>query len=1057
MMLLFRFLLLSPLLVGSVLTGPPLKAQQFMLPPAERTLTQPPGINLFSAFMTQDNRGNLWLSSSNGVIRYDGRQLRVFHAPGHPQDDALGRVTTDSRGRVWLRYSFGNDESKLAYFDPQTQQIQFISDTTRLVREFLAKDGIRTLFVDRHDHLWIGRIQTGLLRVDPRTLSVEPFLLDKTEVNSIDQSSDGMLWAGTSTGVYSVNPVSRQVRRYFDKDGPLRIQADNPITALRVRSSGELVLGLYNKVAVVNPSSGEIRQVDLPLPTPTSRLWTNKIVVDSQKNAYFSVGTLVFRMNPQNQLQRLEFAYPAEKVISIWVSQGQRLGNNRLWVNAGQQLYAYDLGRLRAVPPLNILDVSINGTRLVQNEKQREERFRRDTSGQASIYLKEGDFLSLRFLPQVGVVSSNYRYKLDGHDSQWAVYSDTYGHATYQLRAGTYSFALNRARPMGGWDPQVAYIRIQVEPPFWRTAWFLSLTILVLGVTGFWLIRSWNRRRRLRQELARREFEAETLRKMDIMKSNFFANITHEFRTPLTIILNATEQLVDTPLNATQQQQTDAIQRHAHQLLRLITETLDMSRLDAGKLDAHPQLGDPVAFIRQVAAQFDGLAGQRGITLTWEGDPGTDELVYSFDDDKWEKIAYNLLSNALKFTPEGGQVNVSGRIVAPDRFVLRVADTGIGIPAQQLTHIFDRFYQVDSGSTRAYSGTGIGLALVKELTDWLGGRVTVESDEGKGSVFTVELPITNPYAQQLNETDTTSDSDRDNPQRQAAPVSQSAPETAQRQTVPLGTAARNRPLPAKNSDTSIGEKPLLLLVEDNSDLRMQMATYLSKQYRIATAATGREGLEMAIAEIPDLIVSDVMMPEMDGYELTRTLKADDRTSHIPIVLLTARSSPDSRLVGLQAGADNYLGKPFSLAELNLRLGNALRTRQQWQQRFTEQAVSALKATSSTPASDREERFINTLRQHILSNLHEVDRMDVDWLAEQAGMSRTQLHRKLTALTSLTPNRFIHRVRLDRAAELLQSGEFNVAQVAYELGYSSQSYFAKLFQEQFGYSPKALKV
>ncbi|GAB3702575.1 hypothetical protein GCM10027592_32130 [Spirosoma flavus] len=1006
-------------------------------------------------------RGNLWLSSPNGLVRYDGRQLSVYHTKDHPQDDYFNRVAPDSRGRVWLRYSYGNDESKLAYFDPKTQQIQFVPDTTRLVREFLAKDGIRTLFVDRQDHLWIGRTKTGLLHVDPQTLSVEPVALDQTEVNSIDQSPDGTLWAGTSTGLYSIDPSSHQVRRYLDKNDLLRIHADNPITALAVRSTGELLLGLYNKLVVFNPTSGLIRQIDLPLPIPTSLLWTYKIIFDREQNAYFSVGTLVFRLNRQNQLQRLEFAYPAEKVIGIWISQGQPLGNNRLWVNAGHQLYAYDLSRLRQVPPLNILDVSINGIRLVENQIPREERYQRDTLGQASLYLKEGDFMTIRFLPQVEVATSTYRYKLDGHDAQWAVYNDTYGQATYRLGAGTYSFMLNRAKPTGGWEPQLARVQIQVAPHFWRTGWFLSLMIIVLGSTGFWTIRSWNRRRVLRQELARREFEAETLRQMDVMKSDFFANITHEFRTPLTIILNATEQLVDTSLDKKQQQQTNTIQRHANQLLRLITEALDISRLDAGKLNGHPQLGDPAGFIRQVVAQFDGLAEQRGITLTWEGDTSTEELLYSFDDDKWEKIAYNLLSNALKFTPEGGQVNVSGRIEDPDRFVLRVADTGIGIPAHRLAHVFDRFYQVDSGSTRAQPGTGIGLALVKELTNWLGGRVHVESEEGKGSVFTVEFPIAAPYARQPDKADIISDLDGNNSPIQPAPSGQPETKSPHSQNIKLKTATRNRQSAAKGDTDTNSEKPLVLLVEDNNDLRVQMETYLSSHYRIVTARSGREGVDLAIKEVPDLIISDVMMPvqtgpEMDGFELTRTLKADDRTSHIPIVLLTARASSESRLAGLQAGADNYLSKPFSLSELTLRLNNALRTRQQWQQRFTNQTAPATVDYSTHGEADREERFLNSLRQYILSNLNETDQMDVDGLAERARMSRTQLHRKLTALTSLSPNRFIHRVRLERAAELLRSGEFNVAQVAYEVGYSSQSYFAKLFQEHFGYAPSKIK-
>ncbi|GAB3716746.1 hypothetical protein GCM10027592_58320 [Spirosoma flavus] len=381
-----------------------------------------------------------------------------------------------------------------------------------------------------------------------------------------------------------------------------------------------------------------------------------------------------------------------------------------------------------------------------------------------------------------------------------------------------------------------------------------------------------------------------------------------------------------------------------------------------------------------------------------------------------------------------------------------MASRSIGLPI-----LFDRFYQVDSGSTRAYSGTGIGLALVKEVAHWLGGRVTVESEEGNGSVFTVELPITSPARYPRNEIDTTLDSKDDNPSTYADQVGQPESALSQSRNAPPHSASRSRQPTEKRTTNPDGEKPFVLLVEDNAELQMQMATYLSKQYRIATAPTGRDGMEQAIAEIPDLIVSDVMMPGMDGFELTLSLKADERTSHIPIVLLMARSSPESRLMGLQAGADHYISKPFNLAELNLRLANALRARQQWQQRFRAQMALSTAVHQAPGEPDREERFLNCLHQYILTNLDEADRMDVGWLAEQAGMSRTQLHRKMTALTSLSPNRFIHRVRLERAAALLQSGEYNVAQVAYELGYSSQSYFAKLFQEHFGYAPSKMKT
>uniref|UniRef100_UPI003B3A51E8 ATP-binding protein n=1 Tax=Spirosoma sp. TaxID=1899569 RepID=UPI003B3A51E8 len=445
-------------------------------------------------------------------------------------------------------------------------------------------------------------------------------------------------------------------------------------------------------------------------------------------------------------------------------------------------------------------------------------------------------------------------------------------------------------------------------------------------------------------------------------------------------------------------------------------------RLDAGKLDRRDCVGDPVAFIAQVTTQLRDLARQRQIDLDWSGasyavppDPNeASSRQYRFDDEKLEKITYNLLSNALKFTPAGGQVRVEARISADHHLLLQVSDTGIGIPADQLPRIFERFYQVDNSLTRTHSGTGIGLALVHELTNWLGGTVQVKSTVGKGSCFTVDLPMAiDPFLSVADE------------------------------------EVLDQPI-----DTYL---PLLLIIEDNDELRSYVSSHLVASYRVVTADNGRMGLQQALRDVPDLIVSDVMMPELDGYELVERLKNDERTSHIPIILLTAKASYASRMKGLGAGADDYIDKPFSLEELKLRIGNSLRTRWNWQRRLTtSQSSSELGMTTSDPRLSKEERFLTRLRNLILDHLTN-EAVGADWLAAQAGMSRVQLHRKLIALTNQSTTRFIHSVRLAKAVELLQTGEFNVAQVAQAVGYNSQSYFTKVFQEHFGYPPLAIKV
>lgn len=1035
---------LTLLLISAL--GKQLRAQQFMLPPAERELTEPPVFDMSAGAMTPERRENLWLTFQRRSVYVDGRKLRAYYDTSQTPHDHYRQVIPTANGRIWLVKKRPGLANQLVYIDRVRQRVTSLPDTVPVVRSFLNKYAIGQVLADRRGDFWISLADHGLLRMNAQTLAFEPVITEKITVSHLTEGPDGRIWCSTPTGLVVVDPSTRQRRVYNYTLAP-----NDEITALRVRNNGDVLLGRFNEIDILTPTTGQIRTIRLPLPTPTSRMWTDAFVPDQLGNDYFSVGVMVCRITSSGTLERIEFARPTEKVISIFIRQDSPSAPGRLWVNVSRRLCAYDLSRLRPIPSFNILDIAVNGTRLILNEHTVEDRYQRDTTGQPSLTIQEGDFVQVRFTAFAEAKESRFRYKLDGYDQQWASFTDLIGIGTYQPPPGQYSFLFNKGRP-DGWEPQPASLLIEVKPIFWKTNWFRAFALITLVGLLVWLVRAQNRRQKLRQELARREGEAASLRQLDEFKSQFFANVTHEFRTPLTIILNATEQLTDASLSQRHQQRLDTIQRNANQLLRLINETLDMAKLDAGKLDHYTHLGDPLTFFGQIMDQFGGLAEQKQIDLQWNTDPqpgGHGGQLYYFDDTKFEKIIYNLLANALKFTPSGGKVCVDGRITGADRFVLRVADTGIGIPPDQLSRVFERFHQVDASSTRAYSGTGIGLALVKELTEWLGGSVTVDSTLGQGSVFTVELPL---------KRDTFSHSTGIE-QQPSIPGSVSV-DARDKHSIVSDEVNYRSVLTGNERNGKAGEtsQPLVLLVEDNAEMRTHVVDYLSTHYRVLTAENGRQGIDVAIHEVPDLIVSDVMMPELDGYELVERLKTDERTSHIPLILLTAKSSYDSRLKGLSAGADDYLGKPFSLAELNLRIGNGLRTRQNWQQRLTNHSFSSPTASvkSPEPHFDKEARFLDRLRQLIVDHI-ESETLDVDWLANQAGMSRTQLHRKLTALTTLSPNRFIHRVRVEKAAELLQMGEFNVAQAAYKVGYSSPSHFTKVFQEHFGYPPAKLKV
>jgi signal transduction histidine kinase/AraC-like DNA-binding protein len=509
------------------------------------------------------------------------------------------------------------------------------------------------------------------------------------------------------------------------------------------------------------------------------------------------------------------------------------------------------------------------------------------------------------------------------------------------------------------------------------------------------------------------------------LKARFFDNITHEFRTPLSLIIAPVDVLLqDTRHDAITRRSLLTVRRNAHQLLLLINQLLDLAKLESDSLPVVEVRGDVVVFLAQVVDSFQAFAEQKGLILTFTANVLEQETL--FDADKWQKILTNLLSNAIKFTAAGGQISVRG-VVVQSQVTLTITDTGIGIAPDHLPHVFDRFYQVDTSLTRAYEGSGIGLALAYELTRRLGGQLSVTSVPGAGTTFTTDLPI---RAALGNGT-----------------VSAPALVPAVSQPVEASFVS------AGDTPTDTAALPVVLLVEDNAELLTFMAESLAAHYRILTAVNGREGLTIARQELPDIVVSDVMMPEMDGYELTHQLKNDTLTNHIAVVLLTARTAAESRREGLEQGADDYLTKPFDLNELRLRLHNLI-NRQQKLRNYYQREFSS--ATSKTVLAEEDRNL--TVQDVFLAKLNGIIEAHLDdsmlrteLLAEEVAMSLRTLTRKLSTLVGVTPIRFIRNYRLHRATELLRAGH-SVSETAYMVGFEHPANFATAFREVFQQTP-----
>jgi signal transduction histidine kinase/CheY-like chemotaxis protein len=613
------------------------------------------------------------------------------------------------------------------------------------------------------------------------------------------------------------------------------------------------------------------------------------------------------------------------------------------------------------------------------------------------------------FIPDFRNTGQNlYSYWLEGYDKDWSTPARINWLQYENLPPGEYTLHIRGGLNPEYYESSERMLKVIVARAWYKTWWaFLLYAGAVLVVFIFFY------RQRLKRELEKAE--GHRLRELNTLKSRLYTNITHEFRTPLTVIMGMADNIQG------YDQERKLIRRNSNNLLRLINQLLDLSKLDSGALNLDLVQGDIINYLQYLTESFYSMAREKEVRLTFYSE--IPELVMDFDEGKIQHIVYNLLSNALKFTESGGRVvlHANEGVRKAGRYLqLKVQDTGVGIPSEQLPHIFDRFFQADSSTTRRGEGTGIGLALTKELIELMGGSIEVESALEKGTTFTLLLPF-------------------------RLEVQTSAM---------LGLPSSGMPASEPASDfpkvNTTGDKPLLLLIEDNADVVTYIAGLLERDYEIHLAPNGLAGIDKAFELVPDIIISDVMMPEKDGYEVCETLKEDERTSHIPIILLTAKATTEDRIEGLKGGADAYLVKPFHKEELFVRLEQLVALRKALQARYAGYALLSERAPLlKEPTLD--DLFLQKLVAFVQENLDKDD-LGVPQLCRAVQRSNTQVNRKLKALLNKTPSQFIRSIRLQKARELLKSTDLTVSEIAYKVGFNDPNYFSRLYSEEFGHPP-----
>ena len=609
---------------------------------------------------------------------------------------------------------------------------------------------------------------------------------------------------------------------------------------------------------------------------------------------------------------------------------------------------------------------------------------------------------------------TKYAYRLEGFSTDWLTNSS--GEVTYtNLLPGTYTLKVKAVNGDGYGSEAEAALRIVIEPPFWLTPWaFVVYAFLFVGIlllARYLILRSERNKFKIKQM----EQEARKNEEINEMKLHFFTNVSHELRTPLTLIISPLEMLLkENRFDEAVTGKLSMMHRNASRLLMLVNQLLDFRRGDEKGHLLNLSNGDIVALTDNLCKSFTGMTEKKNIRLAFSSSVAS--LYLSFDGDKYSKILMNLLSNAFKFTPEEGKVEVAMRILKgedeAERLEISVSDTGIGISDEDKERIFDRFYQVNPKNVEA-AGSGVGLSLVRDFVLLHGGTVCVKDNRPSGSVFVVRLPMRDAVKGE------------DVLKKRA----DECPETSLRL-----------------EKTSEAPLPLALVVDDHTDFLTFMRESLSKAYRVETAENGRKAWDMIPGLIPDIIISDVMMPEMNGNELCRRVKEDKRTTNIPFILLTTYQSEEHKIEGLKLGADDYISKPFSVDVLALRMRKLISLRVGSSSRLLiEPTPSEIAITSM------DEKLVDRAVKYVEKNLSRSD-LSVEELSQELGMSRVHLYKKLLAITGKTPIEFIRILRLKRAAQLLRESQQNVSEIAYQVGFNNPKYFSRYFKEEYGILP-----
>jgi signal transduction histidine kinase/ligand-binding sensor domain-containing protein/DNA-binding response OmpR family regulator len=935
-----------------------------------------PGNSVLAIY--EDSKNRIWAGTYlHGLFlynpagdRFEKRKLKI----DRQEVKHINVITEDADGNLWI----GTNENGLCIYNPDRNQVKcFQYDLLKSGNQILGNT-VQCLLFGKNNLVWIGTSLNGLSCFNPAENSFTDYTeengkLNNNNINSLAEDKDGNIWVGTKAGLNFIDLTNNKTLFYTGT-------SDNSIHGIEIDADGNLWISTGKGLSNYNVSTGQF-----------TNYYSNDGLINDE-----------FRRNAHFQTQSGEIFFGGINGISYFTPFSPQ--SNHL--------------------PLNLIFTNL----LIHNEEVRIDKgniLRKSINRSDEIIINHSiksftiEFVGLEYNNPDNVV---YEIKMDGFDNQWKPLLKNNHHATYtNLPPGKYLFMV-KAR-LAGTDYVERSLKIFITPPLWQTWWAKLIYALFLALIIFLTCRSIIHRIKEKQKDLKRLNETQIMQS----KLQFFTDISHEIRTPLTLILTPVEHLLATTADKKLQETYRLITQNGQRILRLINQIMEMRKLDKGQVKLLAEKTNATDLIQEIMTSFRYLAKEKEIEFTFEAKEQLPEIW--IDREKLDKVIFNVLSNAFKYTPKGGKITIRTS-TANAHLRIMISDTGSGVPKELRESIFNRFYQIPNESNKNKIGTGIGLHLSRSLMEIHHGKIFME-DSDSGSLFVITLPLEGNYLSPSEKLSESSD-------RNLATIVQPS--------IISTLASQNETI--VNNTKNQKHKYKVLIVEDNQEIRNYVQQILGDEYNIIEAENGKAALRLAMKEYPDCIITDLLMDEMDGLELCRKIKTNENTCHIPVIILTARTSMEQRVEGLQVGADSYIPKPFNVEHLRVRIRKLIELRNTMKDKY--QGKYEIDETE-IKIKTTDEKFLEKLEEYVKNHLSNPN-LSVETIGRDIGLSRSQLQRKLKQLTKQNPSEYIKTTRLRHAAWLLASKKLSISEVAYAVGFSSLSHFSNSFKEYYGMSP-----